>query len=373
MLFLTNTLRSMGTMSFNLLIQLRMKEIGATLFLIGLLSSLRGAVGTFSNLFWGRISDKTGRRKPFLISSLVLASAFYPLYAVINSPLSILIISMVIAFFNGMYPPAAMALSSTKKRMALGFSLYNSSNSLGMLLSRLSIGFLLIFIDLKMAFVFFSIVIAVAVIPILMLKEKKLEKKREEKHFKRLVLENGTWAVYVGSLLRQMGTSGSMSLIAVYLNDTFHFDASTIGFITSVNPLIQIPSHFLFGRLSEKIDPKIVSALGIFLSALTPFLMMVPERWAPVLAYATLGTSFGAFINGTNNFLGRRFHYLQRGQALGLLSSARFFGATVGPLLAGILAEKSYDLMFSVLGSVILLGGLVVLFFTRSGERSPAS
>lgn len=98
MLFLTNVLRSTGTMSFNLLIQLRMKEIGATLFLIGLLSSLRGAVNTFSNVFWGRISDRTGKRRVFIISSLVLASAFYPLYAVVDVPSAILIVSMIIAF-----------------------------------------------------------------------------------------------------------------------------------------------------------------------------------------------------------------------------------------------------------------------------------
>jgi len=368
MLFLTNVLRSMGTMSFNLLIQLRMKEIGATLFLIGLLSSLRGAVNTFSNVFWGRISDRTGKRKVFIISSLVLASAFYPLYAVIDVPFAILIVSMIIAFFNGMYPPAAMALSSTAKRMALGFSLYNSSNSLGMLLSRLFIGFLLMFMDLKLAFVFFSIVVAMAVIPALRIKEEGVQKQKEKTHFGKQILKHGTWALYLGSFLRQMGTSGSMSLIAVYLNDTFHYSASTIGFITAVNPLIQIPSHFFFGKLVEKVEPKFVSALGIFMSSLTPFLMMVPKTWAPILAYAFLGASFGAFMNGSSNFLGRRFHYLQRGRALGLLSSARFFGATLGPFLAGVLAEKSYSLMFLVLGIAILSGGVVVLLFTKGGE-----
>ncbi|ACM22474.1 Major facilitator superfamily MFS_1 precursor [Thermotoga neapolitana DSM 4359] len=185
MLFLTNVLRSTGTMSFNLLIQLRMKEIGATLFLIGLLSSLRGAVNTFSNVFWGRISDRTGKRRVFIISSLVLASAFYPLYAVVDVPSAILIVSMIIAFFNGMYPPAAMALSSTTKRMALGFSLYNSSNSLGMFFSRLSIGFLLMFMNLKLAFVFFSIVVAMAVIPALRVKEEGVQKKKEDIHFRK--------------------------------------------------------------------------------------------------------------------------------------------------------------------------------------------
>ncbi|ABQ46570.1 MULTISPECIES: MFS transporter [Thermotoga] len=369
MFFLTNVFRSMGTMSFNLLIQLRMKEIGATLFMIGLLSSLQGAMNTFSNVFWGRISDKIGKRKVFIILSLVLASAFYPLYAVINVPSAFLFVSMIIAFFNGMYPPAAMALSSTAKRMSLGFSLYNSSNSLGMLLSRISIGFLLMFMDLKLAFVFFSIVVAVSVIPALGLKEEKIQKKKEEDfHFGRKVMEHGIWALYLGSLLRQMGTSGSMSLIAVYLNERFHYSASTIGFVTAVNPLIQIPSHFFFGKLVEKTDPKFISVLGIFMSSLVPFLMMIPENWAPVLAYAFLGASFGAFINGSNNFLGRRFHYLQRGRALGLLSSARFLGATIGPFLAGLLAEKSYSLMFSTLGLAVLSGGIVVLLFTKDGD-----
>ncbi|MCD6550757.1 MFS transporter [Thermotoga sp.] len=368
MLFLSNILRSMGTMSFNLLIQLRMKELGAALFLIGFLSSLRGAVNTFSNLFWGKVSDGLGKRKPFLIASLALASVFYPLYAVEESPLAILMLSAVIAFFNGMYPPAAMALSSNRKRMSLGFSLYNSSNSLGMLLSRLSIGFLLMFVDLRFAFVFFSIVIATAVIPALMIKEERVERKVKNLHFRKQLLEGGTWAIYLGSFLRQMGTSGSMSLIAVYLSDTFKYSASTIGFVTAVNPLVQIPSHFLFGRLVEKTSPRAIAVLGIFMSSLTPLLMMIPKNWAPVVSYIALGMSFGAFINGTSNFLGRKFHYLQRGQALGLLSSARFLGATLGPFLAGMLAEKSYLLMFSTLGIVIATGGFVVLLFTKGGE-----
>ncbi|HIP91929.1 MAG TPA: MFS transporter, partial [Thermotoga sp.] len=61
--FLTTMLRSMSLFSIGMLLQFRMRDVGASLFMIGFLSTVRGGISTLFPPFWGYMSDRLMNRK----------------------------------------------------------------------------------------------------------------------------------------------------------------------------------------------------------------------------------------------------------------------------------------------------------------------
>jgi len=365
--FLTTMLRSMSLFSIGMLLQFRMRDVGASLFMIGLLSTVRGGIRTLSSPFWGYMSDRLMKRKVFLVSSLALTSSLYPLYIVVENPVRIILIASLIAFVSAGFEPSALAFAGEgRKKAYVGFSIYNSSISLGFLFGRILMGVLLMTFDIKTSMVLFSVIMALAVIPSLQIPEnlKTIEKSVNVSR-KEVLLKDGLWAMYVGSFLRQMGVSGTLAVIAIYLTEVLEYPKWMVGFVASVNPALQIPSHFLFGRLTEKIGSKYVSFLGMVFSSFVPLLFMMRSKWAPVFAYAFLGMALGAFINGVTNFINKKSPPYMRASLMGLLNSARSLGMSVGPFFAGLLAEKSYFIMFLFMSLIMALGAALVGTVTR--------
>ena len=120
--FLTTMLRSMSLFSIGMLLQFRMRDVGASLFMIGLLSTVRGGIRTLSSPFWGYMSDRLMKRKVFLVSSLALTSSLYPLYIVVENPVRIILIASLIAFVSAGFEPSALAFAGVvEKKLTLVF------------------------------------------------------------------------------------------------------------------------------------------------------------------------------------------------------------------------------------------------------------
>jgi MFS family permease len=83
---------------FGLLLQLKLRELGASLLMVGLLTTVRGAVETLGSPAWGAISDSLKRRKPLMIVLVLTSALLYFAYSVIEIPLVFILYSALIAF-----------------------------------------------------------------------------------------------------------------------------------------------------------------------------------------------------------------------------------------------------------------------------------
>lgn len=379
-LLITATLQFTTRLGMNLLLQFRLRELGAPLFVVSILSSVRGGTSTLMSPIWGSISDKTGRRKFILMVSALGTAAFTFLYLFAYNPWQLLFIAAAVAVFSSGFNPVAMALSTeyTSKNSShvRELSLLNSSNSLGMLLSRIIVGSLLAYFAVKSAIGIFVALTILAIIPVFFIKEsseKIVEAKKAKKSIwgnfkdvKNMMKRNGLWAIYVSSFLRQFGTSGTLSLAAIYLTEELGMSKSAVGFIAAINPLFQIPSHLLFAKVIEKTRAKLVAVIGMMLSAGVAFFFLIGKTPLEIgMAYACLGIAFGAFINGASVFIAEATVINERARALGLLNSFRQIGFMVGPVVAGILATVSYKLLFSFMIGITIAGGLLTALFAK--------
>ena len=384
-LLIAAILRFTAVLSFGILLQLRLRELGVSVVVISALATVRGAFNTLGSPIWGAISDKAANRKLLLTATLLVPGVLYFLYAFMQLSYQFIILGAVTAFFSSAFQPITMSLStefaedesvsSTSKEI----SLLNAANSFGMFLGRVLLSVLLLWLSVRSVIFFFSIIALSVAIPIFLMKginrkaaAKKAEKRNIIAAFFPLVsdpspmLKNGVWAIYIGSFMRQFGITGSTSLIAVYLTEEMGLSKSLAVILTAINPLIQIFSHIYFGRLIGKIKAKSSTVFGMLLTSLTTLLFAIGNSWITVaIAYFSLGIAFGAFINGASTFVVTHSPRERTAELLGVLRSSRSLGQMFGPLVAGIIASYSYVQMFSVMGIAIMFSGFLVMIFCK--------
>jgi len=385
-LLITALLRFTAVLSFGMLLQLRLRELGASVFIISLLTTVRGGIMTFGSPIWGALADERQYRKSLLIFLVVFPGFLYILYAFLQVPYHFIILAGAIAFFSSGFRPVILAVSTvgagnSVSKSSREISFINAASSLGMFLGRVLVSLLLIILSVQNTLLFFGLLVFAATIPALMIRESKRTNIRERygnllhRIFPITVdptplKQNGLWAVYLGSFMRQLGIAGIMSLIAIFMTESVGLSKSFAVLLSGINPALQFFSHLLFGKLISTIGPKASTVIGIFLSSMTAIFLFLASGWIMIaLAYGCLGLAFGAFINGASTFITLNSPDERRAEFLGLLRSSRSLGFMVGPITAGLIAEITFTGMFAFMAFVMAISGLIVVIFSKE-DRS---
>ncbi len=355
-----------------------MRELSSSLFSIGFLSTITSAVGSLSSPFWGAMSDELKSRKKALLFPLIISFLILPFYSLSTKPYHFFLVGALFTFFSSVFEPVctAILIESSQRKTNIVLSMLNAANSFGMGLGRIVISPLLNVISvvwtMNIIYLLFLLVVFFSFFaPDVEHKRYEIVRTNLQRIFsaitsKRILKKNNLWAMYLGSFLRQLGIGGTFALIGVYLTEKIGLSKAQSVLLASVNPFLQVPSHILFGWIIGKVSSKNIAAFGMFLSGLGAVLFAVGGNYKLVLlAYAVSGMGFGAFINGATNFVSQNVPENRRAEFLGLLTSARSFGSLFGPLIAGLLSEISFVLMFAVMSVIMFFGSLLTVVYCQ--------
>ena len=359
-----------------LLIQLYLKDLGAQPLIISLSSSL-GWLGTlFGSVFWGSLSD-TRAKKPlfFLIlggGSLVIALLAFSLPAA-----GVLAVSFVRVFLVTGVTAIAMAIvsgMSTSQQRGRNLSYISSSRSLGFLLGSLAAGFLFEGLGFRFSFAALAVLPLLALAFLSSLSEGKGVSSKERDSTFRILARGGLRCLYIGTVLRQMGTAGAGSLIYVYMA-TLGIRAGAMGGVSALNPATQVLGMLLFGHLADRIGRKAIFLFGFGASALVPLVFAFSGNVGGMASgYLLLGVAFSSLYVGSTAHIGDRIPANQQGAMLGLFESSRGLGGVLGPLLAGAITPYvGYQGMFLTMVCVAITGFLLILFRFRRIDATPIS
>lgn len=229
-------------MGVSLILQLYMTSLGANIFWVGFVSAL-GSLGTiiFSPL-WGSLSDKGGRKRYLMISSLValIFLFFYPF-----APHFLFVVILVFLFSSanaGFVPIATTFASESAERRGIEVGFFNSALSFGNFMGMVIIGILTIWLSVRMSLWAFVLIFVVSILPIIFIKENKSKISTHVNHglltlsdlsFMR---ENHLGSIYISSFLRQIGVSGVTSIAAVYFVYDAHLPLSLHSIYTFILP-----------------------------------------------------------------------------------------------------------------------------------------
>ena len=384
-LLLSSTFRHIILISLSMLLQLRLRELGASLFLVSILSTVKGGISGFSSPFWGSISDSSSKKKLVTLIIFLIPAFLYPIYGISNIPFTFLIITGILAFFDSGFTPISLSLAidysnGSKRSVSKELSFLNAAGAVGMFLGRIILSLILLFLTTQYSILFMSIFGFLALTSSFFITYNDSEKSEgqnlsaKQKLFSGFsnlnrLKRNGLWSIFVGSFIRFVGVTGTTSVIAVFMTEKIGLTDSFSMVVASLDPLFMFFSHLFFGRFIYKIGAKNSINIGIVMTVISILCFAFAQSWILVgLGWLLIGLAFGGFWIGVTTYISINIEKENKGKYMGLLSTTSTFGSMLGPFLTGILLSlnNSYVIMFIVMAMINLSGLLIINIFAKS-------
>jgi len=296
--------------------------------------------------FFGKMSDKTGYRKSFVVMGLICQVIIFSLINLNNHIIYHCILNFLRGLFLGLRMPAANALfaeivekkvevepidlsNGTIEISGTQLSLLSTTKStgwaIGVILSSLAINFL--GVDSLIPFlIVMTLISLVSALPVRDVKKKvtKLNIDNREIEEEKLLADtfvnenkNTKPKAKVKALLfgcvfiRQFGLIPFVQIISLILTDA-GIPIDQIGFIIALNPILQVIAMIVNGKLIDnpKISEKLMLAFGFVLSSLTLLFYSIGSAtgsiYSFILGQICLGFAWGAIYTGALKYIVNR-------------------------------------------------------------------
>lgn len=180
----------------------------------------------------------------------------------------------------------------------------------------------------------------------------------------RIFLKNRIFAFSnLAALINYSTTSGAVFLLSIYLQYISGYSPQEAGLVLLPLPLIMVIISPVAGELSDKIDPRTMTVMGMILTtaglSFFTFLSFFTELSYIILGLLVLGSGFALFSSPNANTIMRSVKKRNYGVASGTISSVRLVGQVLSfgivMLIFSLLIGKVHitpDAYFNLLDSV---------------------
>jgi len=128
----------------------------------------------------------------------------------------------------------------------------------------------------------------------------------------------------------------------------------------------------LWGSLADRYGRKIMVVRAMFGGSVVIALMGFTHNVGQLLALRTLQGALTGTVPAATTLVASSAPPERRGSALGLLQMAIYLGASVGPLLGGLIADQvGYRATFWVTGSLLFCAGVLMALLVQEEFTSP--
>jgi len=142
----------------------------------------------------------------------------------------------------------------------------------------------------------------------------------------------------IAAMINYGATFGVGVLLSLYLQYIQGFSAETAGLILVAQPVVQTVFSPVAGRLSDRIEPRIVATAGMSLTALGLFFFVFLTPATPlyviVLSLMVLGLGYGLFSSPNTNAIMSSAHAKHLGIASGMNATMRSLGQLLSMAVA---------------------------------------
>ena len=283
-----------------------LKSIGFSVVLIGILEGLAEATAGLSKGYFGKLSDNSGKRVPFVRYGYVLSAISKPLMALFVFPVWIFFTRTIDRFGKGIRTGARDAILSdeaTPETKGKIFGFHRSMDTMGAVLGPLAALIYLYFFPQNYKILFFLAIIPglMAVVATLLLKEKKKEitgLKISTPFFSFLKYWRLSHPSYrrlvIGLLIFTLFNSSDVFLL-LKAKQAGLDDTMVIGIYIFYN-MIYALFAFPVGILADKVGLKTIFIIGLTLFAIVYFGMAVITK---LYLYFGLFFLYGIYASAT--------------------------------------------------------------------------
>ncbi|KPV43886.1 MFS transporter [Alicyclobacillus ferrooxydans] len=356
-------------------VPLMVTNVGAQAIQLGLLLAVYSAVSFFMSPYWGRLSDRIGRR-PILIIGLFGYALSFLVFGFASHLLWLMYLSRIIGGgFSGAVTSTAMAyiadVTDVENRTK-GMAFAGMSIGFGFIIGP-AVGGLLGGVNISLPFfVAAALAILNALWGLFALDESLSPQVRQARHDHSREQKLSRWAAFQGSLkymylvdfVSQFTISALEGCLQLFEMWKIHATAEQIGwmfFISGVvGALIQggiVRRYVTHGREVPTLY------IGLFVSAVGLVLLIFSKNFATAAIYMTVFGAGNTVLKPTLTSLVTKETKVGQGLANGLLSSMDSLARMVGPVLATLVYEVHVNLPFLLAAAVAILAmGLVASY-----------
>lgn len=337
--------------------------------------------------FWGRLSDRFGRR-PILISSTSGAAVSYLLLAFGDS-IGWLIASRALGGLMAGNISAAMAYAAdvtVHDGRARALGMVGAAIGMGFMLGP-ALGGVLAGADLETANFRLPALVAAGLSTVacaaasLWLPESHAADQRAARAPGARTAWRQVWnrpalAMLIGAiLLVTVAHSMLESIVAIWAMDRFDFGPRPLGFLLlMIGALTVLMQGGAAGQLARRFGEKRVAVAGIASYLLGLLLLALAETLTLVIGGGVLcGLGAGAYLPGLSSLASRQADPGERGVVMGTYHSATSLARILGPMVSGALYSGiSYKAPF-LLGIIVASPALWLVVQSQRGSAEPGA
>ena len=342
-------------------------SLGASLGQIALVVGVRATVGVFAGLFWGRIADRVGRRKPFIVGAMV-AQALAMLVSA-NAPSWEWLIPLAVleGAASGAHQVASLALMGDilqghPKRGQL-VSGYRMSGSLAFSVSIVASGWIAENVGLSGSFLLAAGVYALAFLVGLLIVEVRRGEAAAPAvgaHTFLGLMRGPMLPLLILALSFGVPFSAVYSVWPIWIAEELQHGRATFSRLWGIAAFVEVPCMFLAGLMVDRVGRRPTFVLGLVLFAgVYGAYVLAPPLEGLIAAQVLRGLAFALFTATALTMAIELAPPDARGRASGLYSSAQGLAQISGSWVGGPLAATlGFRGLFGLAAVLVLIGAL---------------
>ncbi|MBN1486044.1 MAG: MFS transporter [Anaerolineae bacterium] len=174
------------------------------------------------------------------------------------------------------------------------------------------------------------------------------------------------WVLIIALFIDRLGGALIFPFLTLYVTQKFNVGMTEVGAIFGMFSLTSIFGSMIGGALSDRIGRKTMLIFGLVFSALSSLLMGLVDSFTLFL-FSALIVGLLANVAGPAQqaMVADLLPEKQRAEGFGILRVAANLAVTIGPAIGGLLAGKSYLLLFICDGVFSIITALIVALAVR--------
>lgn len=339
---------------------------------LGLLLSVYSAASFFMSPFWGRLSDRIGRRPLIMIGTLGFSVSFL-LFGLAGDNLVLMYISRILGgLFSGAATACAVAYVAditTEENRTKGMGVVGMSIGLGFIFGPAVGGILSVFSYELPFFVSAGLALVTFFFAFSFLKESLPPEKRsqpsEDKPSRWIAFTGSLKYLYVLSFFVTFSLAGLETTLQLFQTAKIGATPLQIGLMFAFSGVIgaAVQGGYIRRKVKKGDEEKTVRA-GLILSAVGFILLLFSSNIYNAAIFLCVFSVGNALIRPCVTSLITQKTTVGQGVATGLNSSMDSLGRIVGPLLGALFFKLDMMLPF-ISGAIFSLGALALLYQYR--------